>query len=79
MKRLAFILVAGMFAFTGLGSRFDSDARCRDLAAEIVRTWFENGPILPGDIERERTFKKLGCGDAFLQVEKQRILAERFD
>ena len=74
MKRIAILLLVGMFAFTGLGSRFGYDQRCKDLAAGIVQKWFENSPILPGDIERIERFEGLGCSESFLEVERQRIL-----
>jgi hypothetical protein len=65
-----------MLAFTGLGSRFDRDARCKKLAAGIVQQMLENSPILPEDVERIEIFDELGCSDVFLEVERQRIIRE---
>ena len=74
MKKFLVSVLMTLVAFTGLGSRFGYDQRCKDLAADIVQKWFENSPILPGDIERIERFEELGCSENFLEVERQRIL-----
>lgn len=75
MKRATIFLIAGMLAFTALGSRYGYEERCKALAQEIVKTWFQHGPAFPEDIARAERFEALGCGDPFLQVEKQRIIS----
>jgi hypothetical protein len=77
-RSLALVLVS-VLAVVSIGTRFDHDARCKDLAHAIVMKMFENSPILPGDIERVERFEKLGCSDVFLEVERQRIIREATD
>lgn len=74
MRKRAAALLMTLVAFTGLGSRYGYEQRCRGLALEIVKTWFENSPILPIDIERIEAFEELGCSENFLEIERQRIL-----
>lgn len=74
MRRTGAVLLVALIAFGGLGSRFGYDERCKDLAAGIVKTWFENSPVLGPDIEHQETFQRLGCSKVFLEVERQRIL-----
>ena len=71
MKRLWLVLVA-IAALSGLGSRFDHDARCKALALEIVKTWWVNGPIVGQQVAPD--FYRLQCSETFLEVERQRIL-----
>ena len=74
MRRLLALGLMTMLAFTALGSRIGYEQRCKDLAAPIVLKMFENSPLTPGDIARLEAFDELGCSDAYLEAERQRII-----
>lgn len=75
MRRAGAVMFVMVLALASLGSRFGYDERCKDLAAGIVRTWFENSPITQVDVERIESFERLGCSEALLEQERQRIIA----
>jgi hypothetical protein len=75
MRRALVLTLVSTMAFVSMGTRFDHDARCDAVALEIVKTWWENSPILPVDIERRERFEKLGCPEADLE-ESERALVE---